>query len=88
MLFSRSSIVVLTASAILVRFITGKHMKDTQWPGWGSGILGDCGSLDPGSNPGPGPFDRSVLREPGTAMGTFRIGFADRLSAVGALVLD
>ncbi len=25
------------------------------WPGWGSGILGDCGSLDPGSIPGPGP---------------------------------
>jgi hypothetical protein len=31
-------------------------MEDSKWPGWGNGILGDCGSPDPGSIPGPGPI--------------------------------
>jgi hypothetical protein len=33
-------------------------MEDAKRPGWGNGILGDCGSLDPGSIPGPGPMTR------------------------------
>ncbi len=49
----------------LTRFIYAKDMKDSPWPGWGSGILGDCGSLDPGSIPGPGP---SPLSSTGTQL--------------------
>ncbi len=38
-------------------FISKDALSIPKWPGWGSlVILWDCGSLDPSSNLGPGPF--------------------------------
>src|SRR5512137_2491774 len=64
---------------LLTTFIYEKPMKDGEWPGWGSGILGDCGSLDPGSIPGPGPISREAC----AAVRACCVALRDRLSAGG-----
>src|SRR5512137_1377196 len=71
---------------LLTTFIYEKPMKDGEWPGWGSGILGDCGSLDPGSIPGPGPSPLTILPELDTAVRTLGIGLRNWLPTVRALV--
>ena len=59
MLPERAKVCLPSIGRCAARFIYREAMKDSKWPGWGNGILGDCGSPDPGSIPGPGPTNSS-----------------------------